>query len=186
MPAYYRATLAEFRVDDPKRILGLLTAASGESGVAELKHRQTKAWQAEIGMLKAAAGWLVEDDNTRAHWTLLFEYPIPRRRGRIDAVFLAADIIFCVEFKTKEQRHSRQTEQQVEDYALDLRDFHQQSHGRRIIPFAVSAKAIAEPPTVSPADWIDAVRPMWLANASDLASQIAIAVKTESDPKNPI
>jgi hypothetical protein len=36
MPAYYRATLAEFRVDDPKRILGLLTAASGESGFAEL------------------------------------------------------------------------------------------------------------------------------------------------------
>ena len=77
MPAYYRATLAEFRVDDPKRILGMLTAASGESGFAELKHKQTKAWQAEIGMLKAAAGCLVEDDNTTAHWTLLLEYPIP-------------------------------------------------------------------------------------------------------------
>ena len=186
MPAYYRATLAEFRVDDPKRILGLLTAASGESGFAELKHRQTKAWQAEIGMLKAAADWLVEDDNTRAHWTLLLEYPIPRRSGRIDAVVLAADTICCVEFKTKEQRHSRQTEQQVEDYALDLRDFHEQSHGRRIIPFAVSAKAIAEPPPVTPADWIDAVRPIWLANASDLATQIAIAVRAESDPKNSI
>ena len=69
MPAYYRANLAEFLVDDPKRILGLLTAASGESGFAELKHRQTKAWQAEIGMLKTAAGLLVEDDNARAHWT---------------------------------------------------------------------------------------------------------------------
>jgi len=115
MPAYYRATLAEFLVDDPKRILGLLTAASGESGFAELKHRQTKAWQAEIGMLKTAATSLVQDDNTRALWTLLLEYPIPRRRGRIDSVLLAADIILCIEFKTKEQRHRRQTEQQTED-----------------------------------------------------------------------
>ena len=101
-------------------------------------------------------------------------------------MLLAADTICCVEFKTKEQRHRRQTEQQVEDYALDLRDFHEQSRGRRIIPFAVSAKAISEPPTVTPADWIDAVRPIRLANASDLASQIAIAVKAESDPENSI
>src|ERR1039458_6737033 len=84
-------------VDDPKRILGLLTAASGDSGFAELKHRQTKAWQSEIEMLKTAASSLVEDDNTRAHWTLLLEYPIPRRRGRIDAVLLTADTICCVE-----------------------------------------------------------------------------------------
>ena len=81
---------------------------------------------------------------------------------------------------------SNGTGARVEDYALDLRDFHEQSHGRRIIPFAVSAKALAEPPTISPADWIDAVRPIWRANASDLAPQIAAAFRAESDPKNAI
>jgi len=45
MPAYYRATLHEFLADDPKRVLGSLAASSGDSGFAELKHRQTKAWR---------------------------------------------------------------------------------------------------------------------------------------------
>jgi hypothetical protein len=184
MPGYYRATLAEFLADDTKRILGVITAASGDSGFAELKHAQTKAWQAEIGMLKTAADSLLAENASSAQWTLILEYPIPRRRGRIDAVLLAADLIFCVEFKTKEQRHSRQTERQAEDYALDLRDFHELSHGRRIIPLAVSAKAPSELPATTPADWVDAVRPIRSANASDLASQIASAFRAESDPKN--
>ena len=55
MPAYYRATLAEFFADDPKRVLGVLIAASGDSGFVELKHRQIKAWQREIEMLRATA-----------------------------------------------------------------------------------------------------------------------------------
>ena len=181
MPAYYRNTLAEFLADDPKRVLGLLTAASGESGFAELKHRQTKAWQREIEMLRATAASLVAEDNEWSRWTLLLEYPIPRRDSRIDAVLLAADLIFCIEFKTEDKRHTRQTEQQAEDYALDLRDFHAQSRGRCIVPIAVAVKAPAEVPIAKPEDWTDAVRPVWRANLSDLASLLSLAFKAESD-----
>ncbi len=184
MPAYYRATLSEFLQEDSKRILGLLTAASGDSGFVELKHRQTKAWQRELEMLKTAATLLVKVDRARAEWTLLLEYPIPRRRGRVDAVLLAADVVFCIEFKTEEKQHSRQIDRQAEDYALDLRDFHEQSNGRRIIPFAVAAKAGTESSRVPPANWLDSVRPIWRTNASDLATHIVIAFDEEHDPTN--
>lgn len=180
MSAYYRATLAKFLEDDPKRILGILTAASGDSGFSELKHRQTKAWQREIEMLRAAASALVAEDRARQQWTLLLEYPIPRRRSRIDAVLLAGGCIFCIEFKTEDRKHSRQTDRQAEDYALDLRDFHEQSRGRPIFPFAVAAKAAAETPLTTPDNWSDDVRPVWRANASDFASLLSKAFKTES------
>ena len=180
MPAYYRATLAEFFADDPKRVLGVLTAASGDSGFVELKHRQTKAWQREIEMLRATVASLVAEDHVRTRWSVLLEYPIPRRDSRIDVVLLAGDIIFCIEFKTEDKRHSRQAEQQAEDYALDLRDFHEQSRGRCIVPFAVAAKAPAEAPVAKPEDWADSVRPVWRANPSDLASLLMRAFRAES------
>ena len=175
MPAYYRATLHEFLADDPKKVLGSLTASSSDSGFAELKHRQTKAWRREIEMLRAVAGSLVAEATGRGQWTLLLEYPIPRRRSRVDAVMLAGSVVFCIEFKTEDKKHNRQTDQQAEDYALDLRDFHEQSRGRQIVPFAVAARAASEPPTITPDDWKDAVRPVWRANGADLLAHLSAA-----------
>jgi hypothetical protein len=93
---------------------------------------------------------------------------------------LAAGVIFCIEFKTEDKRHSQQTDQQAEDYALDLRDFHEQSRGRQIVPFAVAAKAAGEPPVLTPDDWTDAVRPIWRANEADLAAHLCLAFKEAS------
>ena len=184
MPAYYRATLAKFLADDPKRILGELTSGSGESGFAELKHKQTKAWQKEIGILTTVCTALVVEDSTCANWSILLEYPIPRRQKRVDAIILAADVIFCLEFKTEDKAHRRQTQRQVEDYALDLRDFHDQSRNRCIIPFAVVPKALpAELQNSNVAsECNDAVRPVRFANAGDLATQLADAFKAELNP----
>ena len=186
MPAYYRATLAEFLADDSNRILGILTAASGNSGFAELKHQQTKAWEREIEILKATGTLLLGEDITNSRWQLLLEYPIPRRRGRIDAVLLAADVIFCIEFKTEDNRQRQQTERQVEDYALDLRDFHEQSHGHCILPFAVAAKAERQEPLPTPHSWTDPVRPVQHANAADLATLLSIAFKAERAEGGPL
>ena len=173
MSAYYRATLGSFLADDPNRVLGELTAGSAGSGFVELKHRQTIAWQREIEILRACSTVLISEDASRSLWTLLLEYPIPRRQKRIDAVVLAADIILCIEFKTEDKSHNRQTQLQVEDYSLDLRDFHEQSRGRSIVPFAVSAKADVSETRTNLIGKSDCVRPIRLANAIDLASQIS-------------
>src|SRR5438105_2942408 len=138
MPSFYRATVAEFIADEPSRILGVLASRSAQQGFTDLKQRQTRAWERQIAALRAAVTELAVSLQASSQWGLLLEYPIPRRQKRIDAVLLAADIIFCIEFKTEERKHPAQARAQAEDYALDLRDFHEESRNRRIIPVAVS------------------------------------------------
>lgn len=123
------------------RVMGILHNGSTATGFAELKERQTEAWQVQLDALKAAAAELIEWRHEARQWGVLLEYPIPRRQKRVDAVLLAGDIILCLEFKTGEQVHQRSTARQVEDYALDLRDFHAQSNGRVIVPIAMTVRA---------------------------------------------
>ena len=106
------------------------------------------------------------------------EYPIPRRHKRLDAVLLAGDVIICLEFKTEDKAHSLQPQRQVEDYALDLRDFHEASRDRRIVPVVIVPKA---PPATDSSVQIstDAVRDVKLANASDLTQTLLAAFNAE-------
>jgi hypothetical protein len=106
------------------------------------------------------------------------EYPIPRRQKRLDAVLLAADVIFCLEFKTEAKVHSLQSQRQVEDYALDLRDFHEASRDRRIVPVVVVPKAEPAAKLVEQNSQ-DFVRDVTLTNASDLAQSLLTAFDAE-------
>ncbi len=144
MPAYSRRTVAEFMTTQPTLIVGELIVASGAEGFADHRHRQTIAWQHEIASLRACFAALATTVPESASWHMLFEYPIPRRQKRVDTVILARDVIFCLEFKTEDRTHSADTQRQVEDYALDLRDFHAQSRGRTIVPIAIASRAAAD------------------------------------------
>ena len=179
MPAYYRTTLAEFLADDPSRILGVLASRSAQQGFTDLKQRQTHAWERQITSLRATASQLAESRPASGQWGLLLEYPIPRRQKRIDAVLLAADVIFCVEFKTEEREHTAQAKQQAEDYALDLRDFHEESRMHRIIPVAVSLRAAGSPAFVASDDG-NLVRPPLATNGEELANVLTAALDIET------
>ena len=179
MPAYYRATLAEFLADEPARILGVLASRSAQQGFMDLKQRQTRAWERQITALHNTAAELTANVAGSASWGLLLEYPIPRRQKRIDTVLLAGDIIFCVEFKTEEREHTAQARQQAEDYALDLRDFHEESRNRRIVPLAVALRAASsEMSDANPGS--ELVRPPLTANDGDLAGRLADSFAAES------
>ena len=175
MAAFYRATLADFLAHSPDEILGSLLRSYQHN---ELQKRQTKAWEIEIEVLKSACGELIRHTPATAKWSLLLEYPIPRRHKRLDAVLLAADVIFCLEFKTADKAHSLQPRRQAEDYALDLRDFHEASRDRRLVPVVVVPKA---PSTTDSSVQIstDAVRDVKLTNASDLAQKLLTVFNTE-------
>ena len=138
MAAFYRATIAEFLTHTPFEILGTLQHFYHHN---ELQKQQTQAWEIEIKLLKKSFENIVLLSPSTAKWSLLLEYPIPRRQKRLDAVLLAEDLIFCLEFKTKDKAHSLQSRRQVEDYALDLRDFHKASRSRTIIPIVVVPQA---------------------------------------------
>jgi hypothetical protein len=181
MSAFYRATLTDFLSHSSQQVIGCLTAAFQHS---ELQKRQIKAWEAEIAVLKESCVRLLKAKPITKKWSLILEYPIPRRRKRLDAVLLARDVILCVEFKTRDRSHSLAADRQVEEYALDLRDFHEMSRNRRVVPIVVVPKA----PLVlaSPTETIvDDVRPVVRANADNLAEQIQLAFESEHRSQAP-
>jgi len=178
MAAFYRAKLSVFLAHSPDEILGTLLRSYQHE---ELQKRQTKAWEIEIKTLKVVCTELINLFSSASSWSLLLEYPIPRRQKRLDAVVLAEDVIFCLEFKTLDKKHTLQTDRQVEDYALDLRDFHEESRDRRIVPIAVVAKA----PSVINSDVksvSDVVRDVVRTNAVDLAPVLLSAFQSEHRP----
>ena len=75
------------------------------------------------------------------HAEILLEYSIPRLGKRIDVVLLLRGIVFVIEFKAGQDNYLQSGIDQVMDYALDLKNFHQDSHNRVIVPILVATEA---------------------------------------------
>ncbi|MGM0582924.1 MAG: DUF2075 domain-containing protein [Bacteroidota bacterium] len=73
--------------------------------------------------------------------SIYFEYAIPRMGKRVDVLLIIKSIIFVLEFKVGEKDYQSHSVDQVWDYALDLKNFHETSHDRLIIPILVATKA---------------------------------------------
>jgi hypothetical protein len=131
-------------------ILGQLARASSESGLHSLLHDQTDAWIKELDVLRAAAIQLRHRLPASHDWQLVLEFEIPRSGRRADAVLLADDLILVVEFKVGEADFTAAARRQVEDYALDLADFHLLSHNRQIVPILVATAGSETPSAAGP------------------------------------
>lgn len=144
--AYYSAEISGFLQADPDAILGVLASRSEFDVTGE----QTKAWQAQIRVLQLE---LADQD----HGHIFFEFVVPRLGRRIDAVVLLGPLLFVIEFKAGKQDFTRAALEQVWDYALDLKNFHQTSHEARIVPVlvALGAKSDVYTPRLKPyKDWV--------------------------------
>jgi hypothetical protein len=113
----------------PETILGVLTRASE----FDVNSTQRDAWIAEIALLKAALG-------SYDQGAVFLEFVVPRLGRRIDAVVLLRHVIFVLEFKVGESRFSRSARNQVWDYALDLKNFHETSHAALIVPVLIATE----------------------------------------------
>jgi hypothetical protein len=80
---------------------------------------------------------------------IYFEYSIPRMGKRIDVVLLIGPAIFILEFKIGEKEFLSYAIDQVWDYALDLKNFHESSHEHLIAPILIATKAKSVLPVVS-------------------------------------
>ncbi len=69
---------------------------------------------------------------------------------RIDAVVLIGSVIFILEFKVGEKEYTSYAIDQVMDYALDLKNFHETSHEQFIAPILIATKAKHAYTTISP------------------------------------
>ena len=78
---------------------------------------------------------------------LFLEFNIPRMGRRIDAVLLVGPVVFVIEFKVGESAFDRAAVDQVWDYALDLKNFHEASHSVSIVPILIATGATPTPPS---------------------------------------
>lgn len=77
----------------------------------------------------------------RDRGSVYFEYSIPRLGKRIDVLVLIDGVIFVIEFKVGEATFASHALDQVCDYALDLKNFHETSHAAPIAPIVVPTRA---------------------------------------------
>ena len=124
--AYFAAPIHHFVSSGDEAVLGALTAAS--EFAVDLSQRN--AWQDEIRLLRSALSDIGPGE-------LFLEFVVPRLGKRIDAVLLLRGEVFVLEFKTGAKDFLRADVEQVWDYALDLKNFHETSRDRPIRPVLV-------------------------------------------------
>lgn len=133
---YYSDSISAFLGTTPTEILGRLTKNSDFA----VEQSQTGAWLEQISILKK----VLESHKG----SIYFEYSIPRMGRRIDTLLLVGPVIFVLEFKVGEDEYPAHAIDQVWDYALDLKNFHDTSHTQFIAPILISTKAPSDPHAV--------------------------------------
>lgn len=126
----YSDTIASFIDRNVNEIIGKLTLASQH----DINDETSQSWVEEIYTLKEIL------QPYRFRGSIYFEYNIPRMGRRADVIVVIDGIIFVLEYKTSEQKFTREARTQVWDYALDLKNFHEQSAERILIPILVAPK----------------------------------------------
>ncbi len=127
--AYYAEEISAFLETASETVLGKLA----EKNTFSLERTQLDAWLEEIRILREVLPGL--------DGTIYFEFSIPRMGKRIDAALLIGAVIFVIEFKIGESEFYAHAVDQVWDYALDLKYFHESSHSQFIAPLLIATKA---------------------------------------------
>ena len=158
---YYKDRVRDFLWKDEQRILEALALPGGNDP------GQVKAWIEEIEILK-----LLLRKYRFEEAEIIFEYTIPRLAKRVDVVVLLRGIIFVLEFKVEDKGFLQADIDQVMDYALDLKNFHKESHDRLIVPILVVPGAKDSLTRTTKSIYDDDVYEPLLVNASMLAEVI--------------
>jgi hypothetical protein len=134
---YYPDSITNFNQTTPLEILGILACNNDFS----LEQTQRDAWLEEINILQKVL--------SHFEGAIYFEYSIPRMGKRIDVVLLIGAAIFVLEFKIGEKEFLSSAIDQVWDYALDLKNFHESSRALLIAPILIATKAKSVLPVVT-------------------------------------
>lgn len=169
---FYKSTLSEFVNDSVDEIFGKMSRADEMDTASTQKY----AWEQEIQIMKKVVQPYA---NERAE--ILFEYTIPRLGKRIDVVVLLRERVFVIEFKAGESEFLHQDVDQVLDYALDLKNFHQGSLDRPIIPILVATESDTYSTLCQLSHYDDGIYEPLLTNAEHL-SELFSLVLSETIP----
>ena len=143
MGSFWSGSVGAFLATDIQAITGTLAAA-------QIRHfrlneaAQLRAWEASIAMLRAALSCLPE----AVGWHLLLEYPMLRLGSRPDAILLTDRAVLVLEFKAGAAACTPSDRRQVDDYAVDLHDFHAGCRQHPVVPILVAEHAPCQPATL--------------------------------------
>lgn len=126
----YSDTIDSFLQKNTDTIVGEITL----SATQDINKETSNSWQQEVEVLKDVLAPYAQKGS------VYFEYNIPRMGRRADVIVLIDGIVFVLEFKTSEQKFTREALIQVWDYAIDLKNFQEDSRDRILIPIVVAPK----------------------------------------------
>ena len=128
--AYYSNNIQNFLLEPNSSILGELTANHSNRTLEEL---QVNAWRKQIIILK--------DQLKEFKGKIYFEFAIPRMGKRVDNIVIINNVAFIIEFKVGDFGYEKHAIEQVIDYTIDLKNFHEGSHKIMLIPVLVATNA---------------------------------------------
>ncbi len=129
----YGRPLVDFLAADSRAVIGELTQHSAFN----VDQTQVAAWEGSIDCLREALAPIDFDGH------LFLEFDVPRLGRRIDAVLVLRHAVFVIEFKVGAKAFLAADLDQVVDYALDLKHFHETSHDVPVVPILVATEARA-------------------------------------------
>jgi Uncharacterized conserved protein (DUF2075) len=162
---WYGASIAEFAGENAREIVGQLTLNSS----FDVDRTQAAAWLGEIEFLQSKLSDLVG--------SIFFEFNIPRMGRRIDVALVIGPMVFAIEFKIGEKTFDRSAIDQVWDYGLDLKNFHEASHESSILPILIATEAMECPPLDLRADVDKLFRPI-VVNPASFRGALDLALQT--------
>ncbi|MDQ1338835.1 MAG: hypothetical protein QG617_1803 [Campylobacterota bacterium] len=168
MRAYYSDKIKNFIRHDSSTILGQLTQKHSHT----LEELQKNAWLKQIIILKEQ---LVAFENGH----LFFEFSIPRMGKRVDNILIINDLVFVLEFKVGDTSYQKHAIEQVVDYALDLKNFHEGSHKAKLIPILISTRAPAKENILE--RYEDNLYAPLFANESNLSDIISLCIEASAN-----
>lgn len=137
----YASTISGFFNKSESEIVHILTESNEFSSI---RRTTMDSWHEEVRSIRKALADYTGDDGFVA-----FEYTIPRVGGRIDCVIGLRGILFVLEFKTGEEQNADADKEQLEQYVIDLKNFHFESYDIPIAPIWVVPQADLEPCRIS-------------------------------------
>lgn len=170
---FYKAAISDFLTEDTDSIFGKMSRADEMDTASTQKF----AWESEIAIMK---GVLAPYISEQAY--ILLEYTIPRLGKRIDVVVLLRERIFVIEFKAGEEDYNHADVDQVMDYALDLKNFHQASQDRMIAPILVATESTKSSSICQLSHYDDGVYEPLLTNADNLGEIIQLVLADNMAP----
>lgn len=128
--SYYSSSIHEFLKDPDANIVGELTKNHTNRSLVET---QVNSWFEQIKILK--------DQLAEFNGQIYFEFAIPRMGKRVDNILIIHNAVYVIEFKVGNDGYAKHAIDQVLDYTIDLKNFHEGSHKIQLVPVLVDTDA---------------------------------------------